>query len=85
MPLLHGNQSWQVPQPASARPQALLALPDSLRLSFRLVKSLLHAFKGVTQKRAMLVLLQEALVGAYRKMGLENLWLPDLRYVPGNN
>ncbi len=28
----------------------------------------------------MLVLLQEALVGAYRKMGLENLWLPDLRY-----
>ena len=29
----------------------------------------------------MLLLLQEALVGAYRKMGLENLWLPDLRYV----
>lgn len=24
--------------------------------------------------------LGEALVGAYRKMGLENLWLPNLRY-----
>lgn len=26
--------------------------------------------------------LGEALVGAYRKMGLENLWLPNLRHVP---
>lgn len=26
--------------------------------------------------------LGEALVGAYRKMGLENLWLPNLRQVP---
>lgn len=25
--------------------------------------------------------LGEALVGAYRKMGLENLWLPNLRWV----